>query len=111
MQKIEIEIYSSKTGKTPYAKWMASLGDRIHDKVARRIANLKVGNFGDAKPIKGIKGIYEMRIHDGPGYRIYYGMMRNILVVLLCGGDKGTQKRDIEKAKKYWQDYLENMRE
>ncbi|MBF5058634.1 type II toxin-antitoxin system RelE/ParE family toxin [Candidatus Neptunochlamydia vexilliferae] len=76
----------------------------------KRIARLEVGNFGDAKAIKGCRGLYELRIHIGPGYRIYFGRQGNIMVILLSGGKKGTQRQDILKAGEYWQDYLENNR-
>lgn len=76
--------------------------------VHKRIARLEAGNFGDAKVIKGAKRLYELRIHEGPGYRIYFGKCNNILVVLLYGSKKGSQAQGISKAKMYWQDYLEN---
>ncbi len=76
--------------------------------IRRRITRLELGNFGDAKQIKGAKGLYELRIHEGPGYRVYYGKKGQVIVVLLTAGKKGTQAKDIEKAKQYWSDYLEN---
>lgn len=57
--------------------------------------------------LRGAKGLYELRIHDGPGYRVYFGKMRGKLVILLCGGTKGTQKRDVDRAKRYWAAYLQ----
>jgi putative addiction module killer protein len=64
---------------------------------------VRLGNFGDFDHIEG--SLYELRNHSGAGYRIYYGKQDQKIVILLCGGDKGTQKRDIEKAKKYWLEY------
>ncbi len=64
-----------------------------------------MGNFGDAKRIKGGEGVLELRISYGPGYRIYFGKDGSTVVVLLIGGDKGSQNRDIAKAKRYWLDY------
>jgi len=66
----------------------------------RRIARLREGNFGDAKPIG--EGVHELRVHHGPGYRIYFGRQGRAVVILLCGGDKQTQPRDIARAKRYW---------
>lgn len=68
-------------------------------------------NFGDCKPIKGAKGLHELRIHLGPGYRLYFGKAKDTLVIILCGGDKGDQTRDIEKDKEYWQLYNESRKE
>jgi len=88
-----------------------SLTTPVRAIVHKRITRLEAGNFGDAKLIKGSRKLYELRIHEGPGYRVYFGKCDNILVILLCGGKKGTQSQDISKAKKYWQDYMENNRE
>jgi len=68
-----------------------------------RLDRLKLGNFGDSKALQ--EGVCELRIHYGSGIRIYYGKVGNRVVLLLCGGDKGSQKRDIAKAKEYWKDY------
>lgn len=69
------------------------------------IARVRSGNFGDSKSV-GF-GVIELRIPYGPGYRVYFGRDGASLVVLLCGGDKSTQSKDIENAKKYWSDYQE----
>ncbi|MCB1068585.1 MAG: type II toxin-antitoxin system RelE/ParE family toxin [Simkania sp.] len=108
MSKIEIEFYITANGKSPYVKWMDALTISIRAIIHKRIARLEAGSFGDAKAINGCRGLYELRIHEGPGYRVYFGKLKNVLVVLLCGGKKGTQSRDVEKARKYWDDYKEN---
>jgi putative addiction module killer protein len=64
---------------------------------------LSVGLFGDWKSVGD--GVYELRIDYGPGYRVYYGQDGDILILLLSGGDKATQRKDIEKAHDYWKDY------
>jgi len=64
-----------------------------------------LGNFGDCKPVSA--GVFEFRLHFGSGYRIYYGKDGSTIILLLCGGDKNTQNRDIKKAKQYWKDYQE----
>jgi len=72
-----------------------------------RLQRLRLGNFGDTERIQGVgKGLFELRIHAGPGWRIYYGKEGEEIVILLCGGAKKSQKRDITKAAKYWEDYL-----
>lgn len=69
---------------------------------AFRLRRIKRGNFGNCKPLRGYNGIYELVIDLGPGYRIYYGKQGSTVVILLMGGDKGSQERDIEKAYRYW---------
>jgi putative addiction module killer protein len=70
-----------------------------------------LGNFGDCKLIKGGEGVSELRIDYGPGYRIYFGKDKATIVALLIGGNKGSQTRDIAKAKRYWLDYKESLDE
>ena len=85
--------------KTEYfSKWYKRLKDvGAQKKIAFRILQTEQGNFGDFKFIGD--GIYEMRINYGPGYRIYYTKEDDVIVLLLVGGDKSTQQKDIEKAK------------
>jgi putative addiction module killer protein len=75
--------------------------------VLTRLARLRTGNFGDCKVLRGCSGVYELRIDFGPGYRIYFGKIGSTLVILLTGGDKGSQRRDISKAQEYWIDFKE----
>jgi putative addiction module killer protein len=82
-----------------FEKWLKSLKDRIGKAlILKRIGRLAKGNPGDAKPIGN--GCSEMRITYGPGYRIYYKDTEKEIIILLCGGNKSTQSRDIENAKK-----------
>jgi putative addiction module killer protein len=81
-----------------FSDWFASLRDRqAKARIAIWIQRLALGNPGDVKPVG--KGVSELRITYGPGYRVYFVQRGGALVVLLCGGDKGTQGADIEKAK------------
>jgi putative addiction module killer protein len=81
-----------------FAAWMEGLRDaRAKARIAQRLDRLARGNSGDTKPVGG--GISEMRIDYGPGYRVYYCRHGAVLIVLLCGGDKSTQKKDIKVAK------------
>jgi putative addiction module killer protein len=79
--------------------WLKGLRDRnAQARIVKRLMRIRLGNLGDAKPVGA--GISELRIHYGPGYRIYFVQRGAVLVVLLCGGDKGTQNADIEQAKR-----------
>ena len=102
---IEIEIYQTDTGKKPFGDWFDDIRE-IHTraKILTRLDRLKLGNFRDCKTIGD--GVNELRIHYGPGIRIYYARVENTIILLLCGGDKGSQARDISKAKEYLKDYL-----
>jgi putative addiction module killer protein len=82
-----------------FIKWFEKLKDReARAKIMVRIRRLTLGNFGDLKPLGG--GISELRIDYGPGYRVYFTKRNNHMIILLAGGDKTTQKNDIQNAKK-----------
>jgi putative addiction module killer protein len=81
-----------------FSGWMAGLRDhRVRAKIAARIDRLALSNAGDVRPVG--EGISELRIHYGPGYRVYFVARGRTLIVLLCGGDKSTQTKDIKTAK------------
>jgi len=99
------EIYESPSGKKPYAKWIKGLKDnKGKAKIFARVDRAKAGNFGDYKDLKD--GLFEMRENFGPGYRVYFGIDGDEIIILLAGGDKGTQDADISKAKDYWLEYM-----
>ena len=108
MEEYEIRYYVGPNRKSPFVTWILSLGTKTRVMLTKRIARIRDGNLGDVKPLKGHKGVYELRVHSGPGYRIYFGKRKKIVVVLLCGGTKGSQKKDITKASEYWKDYIQN---
>jgi len=89
-----------------FDRWLRKLRDpQAKARVEMRVRRLSLGNAGDVQPIG--KGLSEMRIDYGPGYRVYYMQRTNVLIVLLCGGDKRTQQKDIVKARKLaeeWKD-------
>ena len=104
MKLIKIVIYSTKTGKEPYSEWEDGLDKKTQAIVKNRLDRISLGNFGKVKSIKGSKDIWEIVFDIGPGYRIYYGKKGVTVILLLVGGEKKTQERDIEKAKRYWLD-------
>lgn len=91
----QIKVLKSET----FGRWVDGLRDRrAAARIAIRVDRLAAGNPGDVKPVGD--GISEMRINYGPGYRVYFQRRGDIVVILLCGGDKSTQQRDIENAKR-----------
>ena len=101
----EILTYKTKDGKCPFDIWMNSLDNSMKVRVSKRIERIEEGNYGDYKKLDS--DISELRFKFGSGYRIYYTEVDNIIVILLCGGDKSTQLKDIETAKGYLQDLKE----
>lgn len=89
-----LELIKSAT----FDRWLSSLRDpKAAARIQIRLDRLSMGNFGDVKPVGG--GISELRIDYGPGYRVYLMHRGRLVVVLLCGGDKSTQSKDIQHAK------------
>ncbi len=108
MKRYEVEEYVTERGKVPFAEWLLRLKDKIGQaKLLARVRRASFGNFGDWKEIKGAKGLYEMREHCGPGYRIFYTLVGKKLIVLLAGSSKKDQKKAVAQAKKYLADYAE----
>ena len=99
-----IEFYQTDKGEQPVQDWLDSLRDgEGRAKIRAKIDRLNLGNFGGCKSLGG--GLHELKIDFGPGYRVYFADLENVIVLLLCGGDKSTQNRDIDVAKKYLADY------
>lgn len=100
----DIEIYTTEDGKAPFTEWINSVRDiRAQAKILVRLDRVRLGNFGDYDSVG--EGVEELRINYGPGYRVYFGQIGSKVVLLLCGGDKSTQKQDIRQARIYWKDY------
>ena len=101
---MEVREYVTENGRSPFREWLVSLKDsKVRNGIVARLLRLADGARGDWKSIGS--GLFELRVHAGPGFRIYCGQEGNRLVIVLAGGDKGSQKRDIEKAHEYWTDY------
>jgi putative addiction module killer protein len=106
---MELRHYLTTSGKDVFESWLVSLkDDRAEARIDARINRLSKGNFGDCKPVGG--GVWELRIDYGPGYRVYYAMVGQTCVLLLCGGDKRKQSSDIVKAMEYLKDYKERSK-
>jgi len=101
----EMLLYQTPGYRRPFEEWLEALKEaQSRRRIKARPDRLIAGNFGDTKLVE--TGVWELRFHFGPGYRVYFGLDGNVLVLLLCGGDKSTQGADIERARKYWIDYL-----
>ena len=98
-----LRIYETQDGNHPFIDWLDNLEDVDRAKISDRLERVEEGNFGDVAKIG--KGVHELRIHFGPGYRVYFGNIGSVVVLLLCGGSKRTQKRDAKQAVEYWEDY------
>jgi putative addiction module killer protein len=99
----QIRIYETEEGQAPFSDWMDRQKMPLYGKVMARLERVELGNLGDHRGVGD--GVFELRIDFGPGYRIYFGLDGSELVVLLIGGTKKTQQRDIETAKQYWRNY------
>jgi putative addiction module killer protein len=99
-----IKTYVRSNGKSPFEDWISDLKDKsAKAKIFTRIDRIRFGNFGDCKSVGA--GVFKLRIHIGPGYRIYFGVVGAEVVLLLLGGDKSSQSRDIQTAQKYWKEF------
>ena len=105
---LEIRYYVAADGRQPFAEWFADLEPVTRAKIARAIARMEQGNLSNVKPVGS--GVLEYRIDFGPGYRVYFGRDGETLVILLIGGSKKRQQRDIEAALACWQDYKRRRR-
>jgi putative addiction module killer protein len=106
----EIRYYLTRGGKNPLDEWYRRILDsKTRLAIDRRISRAELGNFGDHKFLKD--GVWELRLAIGPGVRIYYAVAGTRIILLLSGGDKGSQRSDIEKACAYWKDWQEREEE
>src|ERR1051326_8973090 len=105
---LELRYYVSETGESPFAEWFGSLDPIARARVATALARIEQGNLSNVKPVG--QGVFEYRIDFGPGYRVYFGHDGPTLVILLTGGTKKRQQRDIDEAHACWQDYKQTKR-
>jgi putative addiction module killer protein len=101
---IELIRYKHVDDREPYTEWFGNLRDGLAKaRIESRLRQIESGNLGDCKPVG--EGVSELRIHVGAGYRVYCGRHGHQIVILLCGGDKARQSKDIVEAKKLWADW------
>lgn len=100
--------YLDDSGRSPFRDWLNELDSATKARVQVKILRFESGNLGDHKQVGD--GVWEARLAFGPGYRIYFGKSGAEVVLLLLGGDKGTQRKDIKQAKQHWATYLKETR-
>lgn len=104
MADVTILHYRTVEGRFPYRDWIESIGDKkVRAAVLARVDRLSFGSFGDWKVLSD--GVCELRIHIGAGHRVFFGRDGQVVVILLCGGEKRSQDADIKRAKRYRKDY------
>ena len=102
---MELEIYQDQNGNEPFLDWISAIKDKgTAARIRSRLRRIEEsGNLGDHRAVGD--GVFELRLQFGPGYRIYFGIIKNVTVLLLRGGDKGSQRKDITKAKVDWKEH------
>jgi putative addiction module killer protein len=101
---MNIQFYRTAEGESPFLNWVRRLKDsQIKQRIQARLTRLESGNLGQHRFVAG--ALLELKIDYGPGFRVYCGMDGETLMIVLCGGDKTTQQKDIDLAKGYWDDY------
>ncbi len=104
MLAFSVRQFETLRGKSVFLEWMRRQRDPVAMRaILRRINRLEAGNFGDCAYCRD--GVWELRIDVGAGYRLYYATSAQRIIVLLCGGDKRTQRSDIDRAVGYWNDW------
>jgi putative addiction module killer protein len=99
-----LQVFVRFDGAIPFEDWIDSIRDpRCVERIFARVSRLRLGNPGDHRSVG--RGVFELRLHFGPGFRVYVGTLDGRSVVLLIGGDKGTQDEDIVKAWGYWEEF------
>jgi putative addiction module killer protein len=106
----DVQLYVTEEGKSPVEDWLEGLRDRkARAAIDARIGRLRLSLVGQVREIG--EGVHEMKVDVGQGYRVYFGNVSNVVVLLLFGEDKRTQKADIKRAKEFWSDYQEWAKE
>lgn len=106
---MEIREYLDQAGNSPFGAWFGNLDAQAAAKVTTALIRMESGNLSDVKSVGG--GVVEYRIHWGAGFRIYFGRDGNELIILLAGGTKRGQQREIEDARMRWADYKQRKKE
>jgi putative addiction module killer protein len=103
--KLTIREYITPRGNNPFRDWLKSLDIAVQARIQARVLRFESGNLDDHKTVGG--GVWEARLDFGPGYRLYFGKDGAAVILLLAGGDKTSQSKDIAAAKGYWDDFRE----
>ena len=108
-QEWTLDYYRDEKGRAPFCEWFDSLSDfKAQAVINARLARVRLGNFGSCQSLG--QGMLELKMDYGPGYRIYFGKISGKVVLLLCGGDKSTQQKDILTAHCYWRRFKEKQK-
>jgi putative addiction module killer protein len=102
---LTVREYLTHDGRNPFREWLGTLDVAVRARVQARVLRFEQGNLGDHRSVGS--GVWEARLAFGPGYRIYFGKDGESVILLLVGGAKSTQRRDIRRAQEFWRDYLE----
>lgn len=105
----ELFIYETSEHEFPFEIWLNDVRDLKTQAIIRaKLDRLRLGLFGNTKSVSS--GVFELKVDYGPGYRIYFGLAGQLVILLLWGGSKKTQASDIERASTYWQNYKREMK-
>jgi putative addiction module killer protein len=107
-EAMELRTYRTESGQSPFEDWFAGLDPIAQGRVSVALTRMEQGNLSNAKSVGG--GVLEYRIDFGPGYRLYFGRDGQVLIIMLAGGDKRRQQRDIHAAIAYWENYRRRKR-
>ena len=105
--KLVVHEYVDDRGRIPYRDWLVRLDTATRARVQARVLRFEMGNLGDHKEVG--KGVWEARLDFGAGYRVYFGRSGREVILLLLGGDKKSQRKDIKRAQQFWTEYLEEL--
>ena len=106
--KLTIREFLTAEGRSPFRDWLENLGVTVRARVQARVLRFETGNIGDCRAVGG--GVCEARLMFGSGHRIYFGREGPSTILLLLGGDKASQRKDIREARRFWREYLEASR-
>ena len=100
----EVLRYRREDGREPFTEWLNAVRDKLAQaRIRVRLRQVEAGSLGDCEPVG--EGVIELRIHVGAGYRVYCGRHGKAVVLLLCGGNKGSQTADIKRTKELWSEW------
>jgi len=106
--RFSVREYLGQDGRSPFRRWLDKLDVVARARIQARVLRFEDGNLGDHKLLGD--GVWEARLVFGPGYRLYFGKAGATLILLLLGGDKGSQAKDIQQAKEYWREYVKGTK-